>query len=260
MKRGGLLALLFMTTTALFIPAAAFADEATTYLQSIILESFDANQTGTPQYGWYAQGSEFITKGYPRWTYVHAWPHQLFGSNPQNPNLRVLGINGAFDRQGYNRIDIFPVKEDAKGQVVRDANGNVIPEPIPIPGRVKTLDLWVWGSNHHFTLDVELEDYTGEMHVLSLGSLDFAGWEDLMVQIPPSIPQSVQTIPKLRGLKLVKFMIWTSPSANVSNFYVYFDQIKVLTDTFETRIDGEELASPAFVQQVWSGKGVTQGK
>jgi hypothetical protein len=69
----------------------------------------------------------------------------------------------------------------------------------------------------------------------------------------------VQTIPKLRGLKLVKFIIWTSPTANVSNFYVYLDQIKVLTDTFESRIDGEGLANPQRVQQIWSGQGVNQG-
>ncbi len=260
MKRGGLLAVLLILVLALFAPLGAFADEATTNLQSIILESFDAGQKNTPQYGWYAQGSKFIAKGYPKWTYTKAWPEAIFGTNPQNPNLEVLGVNAKFDRQGYNRIEIFPIKEDANGTVVKDSNGNVIPDPIPIPGRCKTFDLWVWGSNHKYTLEVQLEDYTGVIHVLPLGSLDFAGWKDLLVQIPTSIPQSVETIPKLRGLKLVKFVIWTQPTANVSNFYVYLDQIKVLTDTFESRIDGEGLANPQRVQQIWSGQGVNQGK
>lgn len=259
MKRGGLLAVLPILIMALFAPIAVFADQATTNWQSIVLESFDAHQTGT-QYGWYAQGSEFIAQGYPKWTYAHAWPDALYGSNPSNPDLRALGINAAFDRQGYNHIDIFPIKEDSKGNIVKDKNGNVIPDPIQIPGRAKSLDLWVWGSNHNFSLEVQLEDYTGVIHVLQLGSLDFAGWKDLQVNIPPSIPQSVQTIPKLRGLKLVKFVLWTKPTANVSNFYVYFDQVKVLTDTFESRIDGENLANPQRVQQIWSGQGVTQGK
>jgi hypothetical protein len=39
----------------------------------------------------------------------------------------------------------------------------------------------------------------------------------------------------------------------VNNFYIYFDQLKVLTDTFETRYDGEELADPKKVQELWSG-------
>lgn len=260
MKRGGLLAVLLTVLFVVFAPMAAFGEATTINLQSIVLESFNANQTGSPQYGWYAQGSKFVTKGYPKWTYAHAWPLALNGTNPQNPNLRVLGVNAKFDRQGYNRIDIFPIKVNSKGTPVRDSNGNVIPEPIQIPGVCKTLDVWVWGSNHNYTMDVEVEDYTGQMHVLPLGSLDFAGWEDLMVQIPPSIPQTVETIPHLRGLKIVKFMIWTKPAANVSDFYVYLDQLKVLTDVSQRRIDGQNLANPSRVAQIWSGSGVTQGK
>jgi hypothetical protein len=38
----------------------------------------------------------------------------------------------------------------------------------------------------------------------------------------------------------------------VDNFYVYLDQFKVLTDTFESFYDGDELADPDRVQELWS--------
>jgi len=38
----------------------------------------------------------------------------------------------------------------------------------------------------------------------------------------------------------------------VDNFQIYFDQIKVLTDTFESLFDGDELADTERVQELWS--------
>jgi hypothetical protein len=75
----------------------------------------------------------------------------------------------------------------------------------------------------------------------------------LRVRIPNSISQSKRILPKLAGLSFVKFRIWTTPTEKVDDFYVYFDQFKVLTDTFETFFDGDELADPERVQQLWSG-------
>lgn len=248
-QRGGLLGTSLVVFLSLLLPGIAKADEITQNLESVVIESFDP---GPQRHDWYVQGSQYVAAGYPKWTYAKAWPEALFGRNPTNQNLEVLGVNAAFDRQGYNHLDIFPVTKNSKGQLVSD--------PIPIPGRVQTLDVWVWGSDHAFTMDVEVEDYNGMMYMLRLGSLDFAGWRDLAVNIPNYIPQSVRTIPKLRGLKLVKFVIWTDPTANVSNFYVYLDQVKVLTDTFQQRIDGAGLADPSTVQQIWSAPGVQKGQ
>jgi hypothetical protein len=38
----------------------------------------------------------------------------------------------------------------------------------------------------------------------------------------------------------------------VDNFYIYFNQFKILTDTFETYFDGNDLADPARVQELWA--------
>lgn len=244
MKRGGVLHILLLLT--LLAPASLFAEKTTSDWESKIVEDF---QPGANQHDWTAQGSRYVTPGYPKTAVISGqWPQALYGTNPANASqLRVLGVNSKFDEQGYNWIEIFPYK--------KDANGTIVPDPIPLPGRVSTLDLWVWGSNHDYTMDVELQDYQGVVYVLPLGSLNFPGWEDLQVNVPPSIPQQVTTIPSFRGLKLVKFVIWTRPRSDVSNFYVYLSHIKVLTNMAQSHIDGEGLASPTEIQKIWGQQG-----
>jgi ligand-binding SRPBCC domain-containing protein len=49
----------------------------------------------------------------------------------------------------------------------------------------------------------------------------------------------------------VKFRVWTSPEERVDNFYVYFDNVKVLTDNFEAVYDGDDLATIHKTRQLW---------
>jgi hypothetical protein len=46
--------------------------------------------------------------------------------------------------------------------------------------------------------------------------------------------------------------IWTQPTEKVGDFYVYIRQLKVLTDTFDSLFDGNDLADPAYVQELWA--------
>jgi hypothetical protein len=39
----------------------------------------------------------------------------------------------------------------------------------------------------------------------------------------------------------------------VGDFYVYFKQLKALTDTFETMFDGDQLADPDVIPGLWTG-------
>lgn len=96
-----------------------------------------------------------------------------------------------------------------------------------------------------------MKDFTGVVHVLPLGNLNFTGWKNLSTEIPSSIPQSESYIPRLKRLRLEKFMLWTRPTERVSEFWCYFDQIKVLTDLFESRYDGDELGDEKFLQDTW---------
>jgi hypothetical protein len=55
-------------------------------------------------------------------------------------------------------------------------------------------------------------------------------------------------------MELVKIVLWTRPEEAVDGFHFYLDQVKVLTDVFETPFDGEGLADPDFVQQTWDAE------
>jgi len=85
-----------------------------------------------------------------------------------------------------------------------------------------------------------------------LGSIGHTGWKNLSAQIPSRIAQSKRILPHLANLSFVKFRIWTGPLERVDNFYVYFNQFKILTDTFESYFDGDDLADPSKVQEFWA--------
>jgi hypothetical protein len=233
--------LIFMACIAAL---SAFGDEQFVALESKILETFD--HTDEASYDWRLEGSKFATKSdddtFPKVTYVAAWPQALFGSNPEGADLKSLGIWGRFDRKGYNWIEVYPV---AAG-----GGDDAQPAKIPIPGRIRFLDLWVWGSNLDYRLEAYFEDYNGMIYTVNMGSLAYEGWKNLRVAIPPSFPQAKKVLPRLASLRFVKFRIWTAPTEEVGNFYIYFDQLKILTDTFESRYDGDELSNP---DKFWGG-------
>ena len=114
------------------------------------------------------------------------------------------------------------------------------------------MDLWVWGSNHDFTLDAYVRDYHGIIHRIPLGSLNYAGWRNLRATVPNNIAQTRRVLPNYAPLKFVKFRIETRPQEHVDNFYIYFNQFKIDTDIFEQFIDGLELSDPDIIPQLWS--------
>ena len=234
-----------------------YGDEYTTDYISIILDPFDGTtsrewsfggKTYSFDYEWRLDASKFASnvnnENFPKQTYVPVWPIALFGTNRDGKNLKSFGIWGKFDRRGYNWIDIYPVKAES------DPDD---PEPfeIPIPGRLQYMDMWVWGSNLNFYMEAYFRDYQGVVHCLHMGNLAYQGWRNLRVRIPTSMPQAKRVLPRLANLTFVKFRVWTTPMERVDNFYVYFNQMKILTDTFESLYDGDELGDPERVQELW---------
>jgi hypothetical protein len=177
--------------------------------------------------------------------YVAAWPIAVFGYNREGRDIKSLGIHGRFDRRGYNWIDGYPTLA-ADGE---DAG----PAEIPIPGRIQYLDMWVWGANLNFYIEAFVRDYQGVVHTIRLGNIGYTGWRNLRANIPANIRQSKRILPSYAGLTFVKFRVWTQPTEKVGDFYIYFKQFKVLTDTFESLFDGDELANPDRVQELWAG-------
>jgi hypothetical protein len=243
--------LILLAFTVIF---SAFGDDRTANPESVIIEAFDGSTTHewvaegknrTFEFEWRADASKFATKNedesFPKLSYVGSFPQALFGMNREGLDLKSLGIWGRFDRRGYNWIDIYPV-----------AAGGDEPFEIPLPGRIQFLDMWVWGSNLSFYIEAYIRDYQGVVHSLKLGDINYTGWRNLRVNIPHTVRQAKRILPHYAGLTFVKFRIWTQPIEQVGNFYVYFDQFKVLTDTFESLYDGDELGDPERVQELWS--------
>jgi hypothetical protein len=234
--------------------STAFGDENTVDFEAILLDAFDGNsehewtvgsKTYKYDFTWKLDASKFATKSdedqWPKLTYVSSWPMALFGTNRDGKDLKSLGIWGKFDRRGYNWVDVYPVSGDEDE-----------PFEIPIPGRISYLDMWAWGANLNYYVEAYLRDFEGVIHSVYLGSIAHTGWKNMRVRIPTSIRQSKRVLPRLASLTFVKFRIWTTPLEKVDNFYVYFDQFKVLTDTFESLFDGDELADEDRINEFWA--------
>ncbi|MCL2721229.1 MAG: flagellar filament outer layer protein FlaA [Treponema sp.] len=243
---------------ACIIVFSGFADERTVSYETRILETFNGDDDAP--YRWLTQASRFTAairnaqgevvqdsngnpQRYPVTTYVDAWPMAAFGNNRGGDPLRSFGIRGQFDRRGYNWIDIYPV-------LANDPDDK--PFEIPIPGRVVNMDMWVWGANLRYYIEIYVRDYRGVVHSVRLGDISYPGWRNLRVNIPTNIVQARRTLPAYAGLSFVKFRVWTQPVERVDNFYIYFKQLKILTDMFESLFDGNDLADPAYVDSLWN--------
>ncbi|MCL2128143.1 MAG: flagellar filament outer layer protein FlaA [Treponema sp.] len=261
MKHGSIKAVCLVVLVCMVV-LSVNADEKTVDLTSIVLESFngetshewnDGKHPRSYDFSWALDASKFASKttdadgneeSFPKFAYVDAWPVALFGYNREGNTIKSFGINGRFDRRGYNWIDLYPSQgegDDAKAF------------EIPMPGRVRYLDLWVWGSNLEYYIEAYLRDFQGVVHIIRLGDIAYTGWKNLRANIPNSIPQSKRVLPSLAQMSFIKFRIWTQPVERVDNFYIYFKQLKILTDTFESLFDGDELADPDRIPEFWAG-------
>lgn len=229
-----------LTLLLFFTAALILADETARNLVAVVLDSFDEPDKSV----WIVKGSKFITEGYPEQSFVKTYPEALFGKNKENKVYSALGIHGKFDRKAYNYVELIPAK--------KDKDGKLVPSPLPIPGIAKAIDLWVWGSNYNYYMEVHVRDFMGVDHVLPMGNMLYAGWRNLSTDIPGSIPQTRRYIPRFQGLELTEFVIWTRPDEKVDDFYVFVDHVKVLTDMFIARFDGDDLADLDTLNQLWS--------
>lgn len=251
MKKHGLLIFIFICLGLSF--GLVFADEINQNIETVIIDDFDNATTlkgANRQWFWYVRGSKFIIEDSLEWKLVRGYPDTLYSKKQaEGKDLHILGIKASFDRKGYNYLEVIPV--------TKDKNGKIVAKPIELPGMVKSIDLWVWGANFNYYIEVFLLDSRGINHRLFLGDLNFEGWKNLSVNIPSYIPQSRRYIPKREALYLTKIVIWTRPNERVNDFYVYFDNLKVNTDTFISKFDGDELADPEELEKLWNeGKAI----
>lgn len=185
--------------------------------------------------------------------YVDGGPADLIPEkwSPLNKGLdkkKCLGLYFKFKYPGFNSVHLLPPPEvqwddPAKKVLTYDsrAGQEVQERAIQLPGRAKAVSVWVHARGNNYDLEVWVKDYKGDVHILKMGSLNFVGWRPMKAYIPEYVPQETNSYPQTRVTKIVRFVIRAKPEAGNEDVFLFFDQLKVLTDTFEVNFDGQNL-------------------
>ena len=247
MKQSAIVAVFVLMLASICVPVIA-QDSRINY-QTYILETFDSPDAS--EWTWNGVGSKFVTDGYPVLKYFDGMPNAVrvmqTDDNPDKAH-KYLGAQFKFNRQGDNWVDIFPVKnsEGASGQGME-------PYEISFKGIISRVDLWVWGAGYSYDLEMLVRDCYGVVHVLPISTLNFHGWKNLAVSIPSHIQQASPYLSDVKHLKLVSLRIRTQPQEKVHDFYVFFDELKVLTNMHSETYDGYELVDATFNAETKEG-------
>jgi Flagellar filament outer layer protein Flaa len=209
------LSVLALGTVALV--AQVYAPKQDKSLISYVYENFE----GTPQDDFDLRWSSAGLKDVMQMKSYENTPFALGEWRKDTTNC--LGINASFARKGNNWLDIVPKKFK------------------PFVGKVQNLSIWVWGGNFAYDLEYILEDYMGFYWNIPAGNLKYYGWKNLSSDIAASIPQEEPYIPHRRGLALSKLRMYANPSERADRFHIFFDYMKVVTDTHKGLYDGVDL-------------------
>jgi hypothetical protein len=137
----------------------------------------------------------------------------------------VLGLKVSFFRRGVAELAVHPLN------------------PIPVEGIVKTISVWVVGRNFNHVLKLQFSDYRGQQQELTIGTLNFIGWKKLTVAIPPSILQTEYHYTYKSGIQITGLKIETDPLDSYGTYYVYFDDMRAVTDLFgEAKRDSDDMS------------------
>ena len=143
-------------------------------------------------------------------------------------DTHVLGVKVQFFRRGVNSIYITAVR------------------PLAVEGTTKTISVWVAGRNQDHDIFVLVQDYFGHNYELYLGNLGFSGWKQMTLAVPPSpdgehgIVQSSAYYGDRPGLRILGFRIDSNPMLAKGTYYIYFDDLRVVTDLFELQNRDED--------------------
>lgn len=145
------------------------------------------------------------------------------------PDSKVLGVKVSFYHRGHNSFEVKAVK------------------PLPVEGIAKTANVWVVGRSYPHAMKLLIEDFWGKRFELYMGKLNHSGWKLMSVAIPPQnsagktgIIQKDYHYSTTMGLKIVGFRIECDPEEAYGNYYIYFDDLRVVSDLYEVDIRDED--------------------
>ena len=191
-------------------------------LQSMTIEDFE-NAAQNNQ--WQVKGSSSCDLAKSRVQSIDTVPKalEILEKWGEPKEKSCLGIKSAFRSQGYNWVAAVPAK------------------PISLKGRVKNIEMWVCGMNYRYTAEIWVKDFRNFEYKLVLGKLDFIGWKLMSVELPQWIPQEEESLPKERPLVITKIVFRADPDERADRFYCYIDHMKVITNTYIERYDGDDI-------------------
>jgi hypothetical protein len=147
------------------------------------------------------------------------------------PDQYVLGTRVDYLRRCYHSFTIYPTR------------------PIPIEGITKTVSVWMIGRNFNHEVKLLIQDFFGRNYEIYLGKLNFQGWKKLTVAIPPQAEDGVHGVVQRNyhynnqmGIKIMGFRIDCDPIETIGSYYVYFDDLRAVTDLFsENNRDADDM-------------------
>lgn len=138
------------------------------------------------------------------------------------PDEKVLGVRVDFFKRGHSDFTVKPIR------------------PLPVPGISKTVSVWVAGRNTKHVLKLIIKDHFGNTAELIMGKLNFAGWKQLVVAIPPHIVQRDYHYNNKMGIQIHGFKIECDLEETYGSYYIYFDDLRVVTDLFAEENQDED--------------------
>ncbi|MBN2547035.1 MAG: flagellar filament protein FlaA [Spirochaetes bacterium] len=135
----------------------------------------------------------------------------------QYSNEKVLGIKVQYIARGYNWFAIRPSK------------------PIVIEGICQSVSVFVAGRNYKHMLKMFVMDYFGRERMVVIDKLNFIGWRELQAAIPDTIKQYDYHFAHKQGIRFNGFIIECDPMETWGSFYMYFDELRAITDIFNEK-------------------------
>ncbi len=238
MKHSGVVCVLVLLLLIFSVPV--FAQPNMKSVETIMIDTFDTKDD--MDWTWKVQASSQIHVGedasdtYPKMGYVEAIPNSLKSyRTADDPTPYVLGVQVSYDRKGDNWFEVYPVDKET-GDVYE----------IPLKGTVSQLDVWVWGANYTYYLEVLVRDADGNVHVIPACTLNYQGWRNIIVDMPSTVRQQSRLRSGPETANFIGFRVRADANEYADDFVIYFDQLRYSSNTLNNIYDGYELRKPDF--------------
>lgn len=206
-------------------------------VETFSIDNFDT--AGEMEWTWDVQASRLVADGYPVLGYVKGMPNSLKNLQKEgDPEPMVLGAKVSFNRKGDNWMEIYPTKAGEDGEVKN--------YEVPLQGIVSHFDLWVWGANYTYYVELLVRDALGSVHVIPVCTTNFEGWKNFTIKVPSTIPQRSSLRSGPETLAFVGIRVRSDFNEYVDDYVVYFDNLKYTTSILENIYDGYELRYADF--------------